>query len=93
MQGAVRNGGGRDQAEELWTLINNFAAYSYCKAHATTYGYISYQATYLKARYPAEFLAAVLELHASAVSRPVLVDYARASDILQRRLSAALAAA
>jgi multiple sugar transport system substrate-binding protein len=38
------------------------------------------------------FLATVLELHASAVSRPELVDYARASDILQRRLSAALAA-
>ncbi len=36
------------------------------------------------------FLTTVLELHASAVLRPALVDYARASDILQRRLSAAL---
>lgn len=37
------------------------------------------------------FLATLLELHDGAVARPALVDYARASDILQRRLSAALA--
>jgi len=60
IRGAVRNGGRRDQAETLWTLVSNFAAYSYCKAHATTYGYISYQACWLKAHYPAEFLAAVM---------------------------------
>jgi len=58
--GAVANGTTSGNAERLWTLIANFAAYSYCKAHACTYGHIAYQATYLKARYPAEFLAAVL---------------------------------
>jgi DNA polymerase III alpha subunit len=44
----------------IWAQIESFAAYSYCKAHATTYGHISYQAAWLKAHYPAEFLAAVI---------------------------------
>jgi DNA-directed DNA polymerase III PolC len=50
----------RETAEEIWNLIRNFAGYSYCKAHAVTYGVISYQAAYLKAHYPAEFLCAVM---------------------------------
>jgi len=60
VSGATANGARPDAAEELWGLISNFASYSYCKAHATTYGHISYQAVYLKAHYPAEFLAAVM---------------------------------
>ena len=58
--GALARGVRRTAAEEIWELIGNFAGYSYCKAHAVTYGYISYQASYLKAHYPAEFLCAVL---------------------------------
>jgi DNA polymerase III alpha subunit len=77
VEGAVRNGGDPDQAEELWKLLNNFAAYSYCKAHATTYGYISYQAAYLKARYPAEFLAAVLANQAGFYETREYVEEAR----------------
>jgi DNA-directed DNA polymerase III PolC len=57
---AVANGVSREVAEEIWGLIANFAKYSYCKAHACTYGEIAYQCTYLKAHYPAEFLASVL---------------------------------
>ncbi|MBM4049401.1 MAG: DNA polymerase III subunit alpha, partial [Planctomycetes bacterium] len=60
MDGARQRGIAEKPAAELWTLITNFANYSYCKAHATTYGHIAYQAVYLKAHYPAEFLAAVL---------------------------------
>ncbi len=75
--GARRNGGEIRQIEELWTLINNFAAYSYCKAHATTYGYISYQASYLKARYPVEFLAAVLANQAGFYEQREYIEEAR----------------
>jgi len=60
LRGAVARGGDPERAEELWNGLRNFAAYSYCKAHAATYGYISYQAAWLKAHYPAEFLASVL---------------------------------
>ncbi len=59
-----RMGGVRREAiVEIWNLIQNFAGYSYCKAHAVTYGCISYQAAYLKAHYPAEFLCAVMANH------------------------------
>ncbi|MCC6698261.1 MAG: DNA polymerase III subunit alpha [Candidatus Hydrogenedentes bacterium] len=57
---AVANGVPEATAEEIWALIANFAKYSYCKAHASTYGEIAYQCTYLKAHFPAEFLSSVL---------------------------------
>jgi DNA polymerase III alpha subunit len=63
LRGAAGRGARRETAEEIWKLIQNFAGYSYCKAHAVTYGAISYQAAYLKAHYPAEFLCAVMANH------------------------------
>jgi len=60
VRGAAGRGVRREAIVEIWNLIQNFAGYSYCKAHAVTYGYISYQAAYLKAHYPAEFLCAVM---------------------------------
>jgi len=63
LEGAARNppaAGSPQEAARLWELISNFAAYSYNKAHACTYGHISYQCVYLKAHHPAEFMAAVL---------------------------------
>jgi DNA polymerase III alpha subunit len=59
-RGAAERGVRRGAIVEIWNLIQNFAGYSYCKAHAVTYGAISYQAAYLKAHYPAEFLCAVM---------------------------------
>jgi len=60
LAGARERGVAPEVAREIWKQIESFAAYSYCKAHATTYGHISYQAVYLKARWPAEFLASVI---------------------------------
>ncbi|MDX9972857.1 MAG: DNA polymerase III subunit alpha [FCB group bacterium] len=60
LERAAANGVDTAIAEEIWGQIANFAKYSYCKAHAATYGEISYQCTYLKAHYPAEFLSSVL---------------------------------
>jgi len=58
--GARERGVAPEVAREIWRQVESFAAYSYCKAHATTYGHISYQAAWLKAHYPAEFLASVI---------------------------------
>ncbi|MHC4789197.1 MAG: helix-hairpin-helix domain-containing protein, partial [Planctomycetota bacterium] len=60
LAGALARGVERQVAERIWDQIESFAAYSYCKAHASTYGHISYQAAYLKAHWPAEFLASVV---------------------------------
>ena len=60
MAGAGERGVAPEIAMQIWTQVESFAAYSYCKAHATTYGHISYQAAWLKAHYPAQFLASVI---------------------------------
>jgi len=75
--GAIRKGVVKEAAEEIWGLITNFAKYSYCKSHAATYGYIAYQATYLKAHYPAEFLAAVMSNQAGFYETREYLEEAR----------------
>ena len=55
----------------------NFAEYSYCKAHASTYGELSYQCTYLKAHFPAEFLACVLANHGGFYHPAVYLEEAK----------------
>jgi DNA polymerase III alpha subunit len=57
--------------------VANFAEYSYCKAHATTYGHISYAAVWLKARYPAEFLASVINNQAGFYPPRAYLEEAR----------------
>jgi len=74
---AVANGVEESVAEEIWGLIANFAAYSYCKAHASTYGEISYQCTYLKAHFPAEFMACVLSNRGGFYHPAVYVEEAK----------------
>ncbi len=48
------------KAEQLWKLIEPFAAYGFNKAHAACYGKVAYQTAYLKANFPVEYMAAVL---------------------------------
>jgi len=57
---AVAAGVPEPVALEIWRQIANFSEYSYCKAHAATYGELAYRCVYLKAHYPAEFLSSVL---------------------------------
>ncbi len=48
------------KADQLWKLIEPFAAYGFNKAHAASYGRLAYQTAYMKANYPAIYMAAVL---------------------------------
>lgn len=48
------------KGQELWKLIEPFAAYGFNKAHAACYGKVAYQTAYMKANYPVEYMAAVL---------------------------------
>ena len=48
------------KAEQLWRLIEPFAAYGFNKAHAASYGRVAYQTAYMKANYPVEYMSAVL---------------------------------
>ena len=47
-------------AKQLWHQIASFAGYSFCKAHSASFALLSFQVAYLKAHYPAEFMANVL---------------------------------
>ncbi len=47
-------------AEELWFLIEPFAAYGFNKAHAASYGRLAYQTAYMKANFPVEYMTAIL---------------------------------
>ena len=58
--GAVKNGFTEEHAEEIFHILEPFAGYGFNKSHAVAYSVIAYQTAYLKANFPAEFLAANL---------------------------------
>jgi DNA polymerase-3 subunit alpha len=61
INGAIQNGfGPMEKLEKIWSDWTEFAKYAFNKSHATCYSWVSYQTAYLKAHYPAEFLAANL---------------------------------
>jgi DNA polymerase-3 subunit alpha len=60
VKGAVERGVDKQVAIDLFELIKKFAGYGFNKSHSTAYGAVSYQTAYLKAHYPAEFMAALL---------------------------------
>ena len=61
MEGCQKNGYGPiDKLEQIWSDWSEFAKYAFNKSHATCYSWIAYQTAYLKANYPAEFMAANL---------------------------------
>ncbi len=47
-------------AEKIWEMMMSFSGYSFCKPHSASYARVSFQAAYLKAHFPAEFMAAVI---------------------------------
>jgi DNA polymerase III alpha subunit len=61
--GADQVGIDRQTAEAIWEQILRFAAYSYCKAHATVYANIAWQTAYLKANYPQQFYTSLFNNH------------------------------
>ncbi|MBQ7222313.1 MAG: DNA polymerase III subunit alpha [Bacteroidales bacterium] len=60
MDGGKANGHSEDILTKIWDQWVKFASYAFNKSHATCYAWIGYQTAYLKAHYPAEFLAANL---------------------------------
>ncbi len=57
---AKANGHDEKKLEKIWTDWEAFASYAFNKSHSTCYAWIAYQTAYLKAHYPAEYMAAVL---------------------------------
>lgn len=60
MDGAMKKGYPPEKLEKIWTDWEAFAQYAFNKSHSTCYAFVAYQTGYLKAHYPAEYMAAVL---------------------------------
>lgn len=61
LEGAKKNGFDEKETERLWSKLIQFANYGFNKAHSASYATIAYWTAYLKAHYPLEFMAALLE--------------------------------
>jgi DNA polymerase-3 subunit alpha len=60
LTGCVGKGLKKEEAEQIFELIERFAGYGFNKSHSTRYAFIAYQTAYLKAHWPVEFMAALL---------------------------------
>jgi DNA polymerase-3 subunit alpha len=59
-EGAAKDGLSGDKADAIFDLMEKFAGYGFNKSHAAAYALVSYQTAWLKAHYPAEFMAATI---------------------------------
>jgi len=60
LEGGQKNGHDPAVLEKIWADWEKFASYAFNKSHATCYSWVAFQTAYLKANYPAEYMAAVL---------------------------------
>ncbi len=73
--GCVRNGIDEKSADKIFDEMSEFAKYAFNKSHAACYAVVSYRTAYLKAYYPAEFMAATLNSYLGNLDRvPQYID-------------------
>jgi DNA polymerase-3 subunit alpha len=82
IQGSTQRGTARRLAGEIFDLLEKFASYGFNKSHSVAYSVVAYQTAYLKAHYPAEFMAATLSSEIGNTDRIVkLIDDCRKMGI------------
>ena len=69
LQGGQANGHDPKILEKIWADWEKFASYAFNKSHATCYSWVAFQTAYLKANYPAEYMAAVLSRNRNDVEK------------------------
>lgn len=68
LKGGKKNGHDEKVLNKIWSDWEKFASYAFNKSHATCYSWIAYQTAWLKARYPSEYMAAVLSRNLSNIT-------------------------
>ncbi|WP_071147152.1 DNA polymerase III subunit alpha [Bacteroides ihuae] len=68
IEGGRKNGHDPKVLEKIWTDWEKFASYAFNKSHATCYSWVAYQTAFLKANYPAEYMAAVMSRNISNIT-------------------------
>lgn len=82
IEGGKRNGHSPQVLEKIWADWEKFASYAFNKSHATCYSWVAYQTAYLKAHYPAEYMAAVMSRNLANIAEITkLMDECRAMGI------------
>ena len=80
--GAAQKGTPKRTATEIFDLIDKFASYGFNKSHSVAYSVLAYQTAYLKAHYPAEFMAATMTSEINNTDKIVLfIDECRKLDL------------
>jgi DNA polymerase III alpha subunit len=74
----------KHQREESWQMVEKFAGFGFCKAHAATYADVAYRMAYLKTYHPAEFLAAMCSAGAGFYHVSAYVEEAKRWGIAVR---------
>jgi DNA polymerase-3 subunit alpha len=81
-EGAAKNGIEPEKANEIFDLMEKFAGYGFNKSHAAAYALLAVQTAWLKAHYPAEFMAANMSIALDDTDKlKILVDDARAMGL------------
>lgn len=81
-QGAVAKGFAEDLASNIFDLMEKFAGYGFNKSHSAAYALVAYQTGWLKAHYPAEFMAATISSDMDKTDKVVtFIDECRAMDL------------
>ena len=82
IEGGKKNGHDEKVLEKIWADWEKFASYAFNKSHAACYSWVAYQTAYLKAHYPAEFMAALLTRRRSDIKEITkLMDECKALGI------------
>lgn len=69
LAGFLEHGLSVKKGQELWSLIEPFAAYGFNKAHAASYGRVAYQTAYMKANFPVTYMTAILSNESGDVEK------------------------
>ncbi len=81
-KGGEKNGHDHKVLNKIWEDWKKFASYAFNKSHATCYSWVSYQTAYLKAHYPAEYMAAVMSRNLDNITEITkLMDECKAMGI------------
>jgi DNA polymerase-3 subunit alpha len=82
VSGGQANGHDPKVLEKIWADWEKFASYAFNKSHATCYSWVAYQTAYLKANYPAEYMAATMSRNISNITDITkLMDESKATGI------------
>ena len=81
-EGGAKNGYDQAVLKKIWEDWKKFASYAFNKSHATCYSWVAYQTAYLKAHYPAEYMAAVMSRNLDNITEITkLMDECKAMGI------------